>query len=68
MWGDKVDGRGNRLTAEQRRRARRMGQLDRSSQRDTDPMYAALMATIRDMFGEDMARAVEPLARRPHES
>ncbi|MGB1765828.1 MAG: hypothetical protein ACPHJE_00445 [Poseidonia sp.] len=63
VWGDKVDGRGNRLTAEQRRRARRMGQLDRSSQRDSDPMYAALMATIRDMFGEDMARAVEPLAR-----
>ena len=56
VWGEKVDGRGNKLTAEQRRRACRMGQLDRSSQRDTDPMYAALMATIRDMFGEDLAR------------
>jgi len=63
VWGDKVDGRGNRLTAEQRRRARRMGQLDRSSQRDTDPMYAQLMATLRNMFGADMAKAVEPLAR-----
>ena len=62
-FGDKFDGRGNRLTAKQRRLAARVGTLDRSSQRDTDPMYAQLMATLRNMFGADMAKAVEPLAR-----
>ena len=62
-FGDKFDGRGNRLTAKQRRLAARIGKLDRSSQRDTDPMYAQLMATLRNMFGADMAKAVEPLAR-----
>ena len=62
-FGDRTDGAGNRLTPQQRRLARRLGQLDRSSQRDTDPMYTQLMNTIRTMFGEDMARSVEPLAR-----
>ncbi len=62
-FGDRTDGAGNRLTPQQRRLARRLGQLDRSSQRDTDPMYTQLMATIREMFGDNMARAVEPLAR-----
>ena len=62
-FGDKFDGRGNRLTTKQRRLAARIGKLDRSSQRDTDPMYAQLMATLRNMFGADMAKAVEPLAR-----
>ena len=62
-FGDKVDATGQRLTPQQRRFARRMAMLDRSSQRDTDPMYAALMATIRRMFGKDLAAAVEPLAR-----
>ncbi len=62
-FGGRTDGAGNRLTPQQRRLARRLGQLDRSSQRDTDPMYTQLMATIREMFGDNMARAVEPLAR-----
>ncbi|MFZ8905759.1 MAG: hypothetical protein ACO2Y2_00200 [Poseidonia sp.] len=62
-FGDKFDGRGNRLTAKQKRFAARIAKLDRSSQRDTDPMYAQLLATLRNMFGPDMARAVEPLAR-----
>ena len=62
-FGDKVDAAGQRLTPQQRRFARRMAMLDRSSQRDTDPMYASLMATIRRMFGKDLAAAVEPLAR-----
>ena len=62
-FGDKFDGRGNRLTAKQKRFAARIGKLDRSSQRDTDPMHAQLMATLRNMFGPDMAKAVEPLAR-----
>ncbi|MAF93219.1 hypothetical protein CMO85_00975, partial [Candidatus Woesearchaeota archaeon] len=61
--GDFADGNGNRLTTRQRRRARRMAQLDRSSQRDTDPMFQSLMATIQEMFGVNLARAVEPLAR-----
>lgn len=61
--GDFTDGNGNRLTTRQRRRARRMAQLDRSSQRDTDPMFQSLMATIQEMFGVNLARAVEPLAR-----
>ena len=50
-FGDKFDGRGNRLTTKQRRLAARIGKLDRSSQRDTDPMYAQLMTTLRNMFG-----------------
>ena len=62
-FGDKFDGRGNRLTAKQKRLAARIGKLDRSSQRDTDPMHAQLMATLRNMFGADVARAVGPLAR-----
>ena len=62
-FGDKFDGRGNRLTAKQKAFAARIGKIDRSSQRDTDPIYAQLMATLRNMFGADMARAVEPLAR-----
>ena len=62
-FGDRVDGAGNRLNAQQQKRARRFGQLDRSTQRDKDPMYAQLMSTMRDMFGRDMAKAMEPLAR-----
>lgn len=63
VWGDRTDANGNRLNTSQRRRARRLAQLDRSSQRDTDPMYQSLMATIQEMFGEDLAHVVEPLAR-----
>ena len=62
-FGDKFDGRGNRLTTKQKNLAARLGKIDRSSQRDTDPIYVQLMATLRNMFGADMARAVEPLAR-----
>ena len=62
VWGDRTDAN-NRLNTSQRRRARRLAQLDRSSQRDTDPMYQSLMATIQEMFGEDLAHVVEPLAR-----
>jgi hypothetical protein len=62
-FGDRFDAAGQRLSQQQRRIARRMAQLDRSSQRDTDPMYVQLMSTIRIMFGKDLASAVEPMAR-----
>ncbi len=62
-FGDRFDAAGQRLSQQQRRIARRLAQLDRSSQRDTDPMYVQLMSTIRVMFGKDLAAAVEPLAR-----
>ena len=62
-FGDRFDAAGNRLSPQQQRFARRMGQLDRSSQRDTDPMYVQLISTIRTMFGKDLASAVELLAR-----
>jgi hypothetical protein len=62
-FGDRFDAAGHRLSPQQQRFARRMGQLDRSSQRDTDPMYVQLISTIRTMFGRNLATAVEPLAR-----
>lgn len=62
-YGDKFDAVGNRLTTKQRQKYARWGKLDRSSQRDTDPMFVQLMNTLRNMFGKDLAAAVEPLAR-----
>ena len=62
-FGDKFDAVGNRLTTKQRRKFAHIGKIDRSSQRDTDPIYVQLMSTIRVMFGKDLAAAVEPLAR-----
>ena len=62
-FGDRFDAVGNRLTTKQRRKYAHIGKIDRSSQRDTDPIYVQLMSTIRTMFGKDLAAAVEPLAR-----
>ena len=62
-FGDRFDAVGNRLTTKQRRKYAHFGKIDRSSQRDTDPIYVQLMSTIRTMFGKDLAAAVEPLAR-----
>ena len=61
--GDRVDVHGNPLTNAAFRRYRNLARIDRSTQRDTDPIYTALMATIQEMFGENLARAVEMLAR-----
>ena len=62
-FGDRFDAVGNRLTTKQRQKFAHIGKIDRSSQRDTDPIYVQLMSTIRTMFGKDLAAAVEPLAR-----
>ncbi len=62
-WGDQFDAHGNRLDKATVRKYRDLARKDLASQRDTDPMYASLMATIQEMFGPDMARAVELLAR-----
>ena len=61
--GDRVDAYGNKLDSATFRKYRDLARKDRSTQRDTDPMYASLMATIQEMFGPNMARAVELLAR-----
>lgn len=61
--GDKFDAHGNRLSNAVVRKYRDLARKDRATQRDTDPMYTSLMATIQEMFGPDMARAVELLAR-----
>lgn len=63
VWGDQVDAHGNRLDKATIRKFRDLARKDRATQRDTDPMYTSLMATIQEMFGADMARAVELLAR-----
>lgn len=57
------DGAGNRLSVKTQREFRRLGWKDRALQRDTDPMFSELMFTIKEMFGKDLASAVEPLAR-----
>ena len=62
-FGGLFDGAGNRLSPQARKTYTRIGRIDLSSQRDTDPMFAQLMFTIREMFGKDLAGAVEPLAR-----
>ena len=61
--GEQFDAHGNRLTNAAFRKYRDLARKDRASQRDSDPMYASLMATIQEMFGADLARAVELLAR-----
>ena len=57
------DGAGNRLSAKTKRRYNQLVWKDRALQRDTDPMFSELMSTIQEMFGRDLAGAVEPLAR-----
>ena len=59
---DKYDAHGNRLTPEQRRIARRRAWADRNSQRESDPMFRQLVATIKEMFSEDVAKAALLLA------
>jgi len=62
------DSSGNRLTAAQRRRARRLALYDRNTHREKDPMCRQLHAKVREMFGEDVARAarllIEATARK----
>lgn len=62
-WGEQFDAHGNRLDKATVRKYRNLARKDRATQRDTDPIYTSLMATIQEMFGANMARAVELLAR-----
>jgi len=61
-FGDTKDWSGKRLDAKTRRKFRALAWQDRNSQRESDPMCRQLKATIREMFGKDMAAATRLLA------
>ena len=50
--GEQFDAHGNRLDKATVRKYRDLARKDRATQRDTDPIYTSLMATIQEMFGE----------------
>jgi len=61
-FADTKDWAGKRLDAKTRRKFRGLAWQDRNSQRESDPMCRQLKATIREMFGKDMAAATRLLA------
>jgi hypothetical protein len=61
--GDRFDAQGNRLSADAFRLYRRLGRVNRSTHREKDPMYRQLVATLRELFGENLALTVEFLTR-----
>ncbi len=61
-FADTKDWSGKRLDAKTRRKFRGLAWQDRNSQRESDPMCRQLKATIREMFGKDMAAATRLLA------
>ena len=61
--GDRFDAQGNRLSSENYRKFRRLGRVNRSTQREKDPMYRQLVATLRELFGEHLTLTVEFLTR-----
>lgn len=61
--GDRFDAQGNRLSSDAFRKYRRLGRVNRSTQREKDPMYRQLVATVRELFGEHLTLTVEFLTR-----
>lgn len=62
-FGDRRDVNGQLLSRETRSMFRRLARLDRSTQREKDPMYRQLVATLQELFGTNLAATVQFLTR-----
>ena len=62
-YGDRTDINGQRLSREARFRFRHLARLDRSTQHEKDPMYRQLVATLQELFGNDLAATVQFLTK-----
>ena len=61
--GDRFDANGNRLSSAAFRKYRDLARRYRSIHREKDPMYRQLVATLRELFGENLTFTVEFLTR-----
>ena len=62
-FGDRTDSNGQRLSNETRYTFRRLARLDRSTQRERDPMFRQLVATLQELFGNNLTASVRFLTQ-----